>query len=138
MKPDRPKIGIGVIIVRDGKILIGERLSSHGAGTFMIPGGHLEFGETFEEGAIREAREETGLENLVVKKVVSLGNDVAYDKHYVSIGILLESQDGEAFDAEPERSRNWHWHDPRNLPEPFFLHSKRVVQNWLSGNFYSQ
>ena len=47
----RPLVAVGVIIVKDGKILIGERLASHGAGTFSIPGGHFEFGKTFEEVA---------------------------------------------------------------------------------------
>ena len=79
---DRPKIGIGVIVIRDGKILLGERLSNHGAGTYEIPGGHLEFGETFEDAAIREVREETGLNDIIITAVVSVGNDIAYDRHY--------------------------------------------------------
>ena len=136
MESERPKVGIGVIIKRGDKILVGERLSAHGSGTFMIAGGHLEFGETFEESAIREATEETGLKNFIPKGVISLGNDIKYDKHYISIGVLLESLDGEPTNPEPEHSRNWHWCDPHNLPEPFFPHSKRVIENWLSGTFY--
>lgn len=58
---DRPKVGIGVIVMRQGRILIGERAAGHGSNTFMIPGGHLEFGESFEETACREVEEETGL-----------------------------------------------------------------------------
>ncbi len=136
---DRPKIGIGVVVIRDGKILIGERISSHGSGTFMIPGGHLEFGESFEETAMREVEEETGLKNLKIKGVISIGNDIAYDKHYVSIGILAESlkEDGEPYPAEPEKSKNWKWYDPKELPENLFLPSKKVIENWLSGKVYS-
>lgn len=52
---ERPKVGIGVIIVRENQILLGERRSGHGAGTFSIPGGHLEFGETFAEAEIGRA-----------------------------------------------------------------------------------
>ena len=133
----RPKVGIGVIVERDGKILIGERTGNHGAGTWMIPGGHLEHGETFEECAIRETREETGLQDLRAIGVVSLDNHVDYGKHYVSIGVLLKSKNGEPTDPEPEKSKNWGWRDPRKLPEPFFLPSKRAVENWLSGKWYS-
>ena len=130
---ERPKVGIGVIVVRDDKILLGERLSSHGAGTFEIPGGHLEFGETFAEAATREVTEETGLRDIEVKGVVSVSNDIAYDKHYVSIGILAEWKSGEPYDAEPKHSGNWQWYDISRLPEPIFPHSKTVIDNWRSG-----
>ncbi len=131
-----PKVGIGVIVLRGGKVLLGERLSNHGAGTYQIPGGHLEFGETFEEAAKREVAEETGLCDIAVKDVVSVGNDIAYNRHYVSIGLVAECLSGEPRDVEPEHSRNWRWHDPANLPGPVFPHSKRVIDNWLAGRVY--
>ena len=134
---ERPKIGIGVIVIRDGKILLGERLSNHGAGTYEIPGGHLEFGETFEDAARREVREETGLKDIIIKTVVSVGNDIAYDRHYVSIGLLAECHSGEPYDAEPEHSRNWRWYDTANLPQRIFPHSKRVIDNWIAGVIYT-
>ena len=131
-----PRVGIGVIVTHNGKILLGERLRGHGAGTFEIPGGHLEFGETFEEAAKREVFEETNVENIDVIGIVSLGNDIAFDKHYVSIGILTEYRSGDIRDAEPDRSRNWAWYDPKNLPTPMFPHSHRVIKNWLEKTLY--
>jgi len=53
MFSSRPKIGVGVILARDGKILLMKRKGKHSP-TFSIPGGHLEEGETFEAAAIRE------------------------------------------------------------------------------------
>lgn len=135
---ERPKVGIGVIILRDGKILVGKRLSSHGEGTWEIPGGHLEFGESFEETAIREAMEETGLTDLQAIDIVSVHNDIAYEKHYVSIGVLVESHLGEPTSPETEHSSDWHWRDPSDLPEPFFPHSQNVINNWLNNTIYSQ
>lgn len=132
-KKERPKVGIGVIVIRGDEILLGERLSSHGAGTFEIPGGHLEFGETFADAARRKVEEETGLNSIVIKGVISLNNDIAYGKHYVSIGILAEAALGNPYDAEPEHSRNWKWYKKQNLPEPIFPHSKRVIDNWMAG-----
>ncbi len=134
---ERPKVGIGVVVVRGNKILIGQRLSGHGAGTFEIPGGHLEFGETFEDAALREVREETGLTNLTVRGIVSLGNDIVFNTHYVSVGVCLECASGEPNDPEPEHSKNWQWCDMDKLPQPIFPHSKRVIQNWLAGTMYS-
>jgi 8-oxo-dGTP diphosphatase len=136
-KKERPKVGIGIIVIRNGKILIGERTGNHGSGTFMIPGGHLEYGESFEETARREVEEETGLKNILVKGVVSVGNDIAYDKHYVSIGVLAESAEGDPYNAEPDKSQNWQWYDPTDLPEQLFLSSKKVIENWKRDMVYS-
>lgn len=132
----RPKIGIGVIVWRDGKILLGERISSHGMGTFSLPGGHLEFGESFEDAALREVEEETGLKNLTIKEMVSIGNDIAYDKHYVTIGILAESREGEPIAVEPEKTKNWQWYNPDHLPELLFSPSKKILNNWSNGQIY--
>jgi 8-oxo-dGTP diphosphatase len=41
----RPKVGVGVIIKKDGKVLMGKRKNAHGDGTWSFTGGHLEFGE---------------------------------------------------------------------------------------------
>lgn len=132
----RPLVGIGVIVRKGDKILIGERLSNHGADTFQIPGGHLEFGETFESCAERETFEETGVSAKAVG-CISLSNDIHYDKHYVSLGILADWIDGEPSSSEPEHSKNWQWIDPHQLPENIFPHSRRVIENWLSGTFYT-
>src|SRR5204862_2421460 len=53
--------GVGVLVVRDGKVVIGRRTSPHGRGTWSAPGGKAEPGETDEETARRELLEETGL-----------------------------------------------------------------------------
>ncbi|CAE7175065.1 Nudix hydrolase 1 [Pyrenophora teres f. teres] len=65
----RPKVGVAAIILSPSSspttppsILTSTRLSSHGAGTLQLPGGHLEHGESFSDTAVREVREETGLE----------------------------------------------------------------------------
>ena len=137
MNKERPKVGVGIIVTKEGKILVGERLDGHGKNTYMIPGGHLEFGETFEDCARREVLEECGLEHIAIKGIVSIGNDIAYDKHYVSVSILAKYIDGEPYNAEPDKAKNWYWCDPHALPEPFFLPSKKAVVNWLNGTLYS-
>ncbi|TDZ33100.1 Nudix hydrolase 1 [Colletotrichum spinosum] len=94
-----PRVGVAAVISRGGKVLVGLRKGSHGSGTLQLPGGHLEFGESFETCAEREALEET---NLKVKgvKVLGVTNDVfdAEGRHYVTVFVGCEVLD----DAEPE------------------------------------
>ena len=56
-----PRVGVGVLVVRDGHLLLGQRRGSHGAGTWALPGGHLERGEDAVACGRRELLEETGL-----------------------------------------------------------------------------
>lgn len=134
MSENRPLVGTGVIVEKDGKILIGKRLSSHGAGTYMIPGGHLEFGETFEECAAREVLEEAG---VAIKNItlVCVRNDIEYGKHYIALGMHAEWESGELHD-EAGISEEWEWLDPHQLPEPMFPPTKRNIESWLNKTFY--
>src|SRR3989339_363546 len=84
-----PKVGIGVMIQNNkGQVLMGLRKGSHGAGEWAFPGGHLEFGETIFETAIRETREEVGLEINEIE-LISVADEMRYietdGKHYLNI-----------------------------------------------------
>jgi ADP-ribose pyrophosphatase len=59
--PDRPVVGIGAVVVRDGKILLVQRGVAPSKGLWAIPGGALELGETLQQAAEREILEETGV-----------------------------------------------------------------------------
>nr|WP_276521489.1 NUDIX hydrolase [Shewanella sairae] len=115
------RVGVGVVIMRNGKILLGERVGSHGANTWATPGGHLEVGESIEACAARETLEETGLvvdsfENL------SFTNDIfkAEDKHYVTLFLRAQYTGGEPIVTEPEKCKQWQWFELTNLPDPLF------------------
>jgi 8-oxo-dGTP diphosphatase len=60
--PKQPVVGVGAVIIRDGKILLEKRKNEPGRGKWSIPGGLVELGESARETAIREVREETRLE----------------------------------------------------------------------------
>jgi 8-oxo-dGTP diphosphatase len=60
--PSQPIVGVGAVILRNGKILLGKRLYEPAAGKWSIPGGLVELGETLEHAVIREAKEETCLD----------------------------------------------------------------------------
>jgi 8-oxo-dGTP diphosphatase len=85
LPPQRPGVGVAILIRKEGQVLLLKRKGSHGAGTWCPPGGHLEFGESPEECAIREAKEETGVEVTDVR-FLAITNDLFPEgKHYVTI-----------------------------------------------------
>src|SRR5689334_5342340 len=93
----RPQVGVGAIIQQGDRILLMQRQNSHGHGTWSPPGGHLDYGESIETCAAREAFEETG---VVAENFVYLGltNDIfqAEEKHYITIWMLGTYMSGEA------------------------------------------
>lgn len=136
---DRPGVGIGVVIVNEeGKILVGKRKGSH-ARFYSIPGGHLELGETFEEAAIKEIKEETSLEIINPRILCVTNNLKTYREekvHYISIGLIVNEFKGTPIITEPDKCESWLWVDPANLPQPHFDASEKVVKCYLTGSFY--
>ena len=132
MENNRPHVGIGTIIVRDGKILLGKRKGSHGAGEWSFPGGHLEYGESWEECAIRETKEETGLTVTGVRFVHVTNVLFPKDhKHYVTIIMAGVCGEGEAELCEPDTCEGWRWFAWDTLPEPLFS----AITELKSGRF---
>ncbi len=131
---NQTKIGIGVLILKDGKILMGKRKSSHGAGEYSFPGGHLEYLESFEECAMRETLEETGIgiQNIQFQ---FLSNVTHYaPKHYVHIGLTAEWKSGVPQIMEPEKCESWDWYDVDNLPTPMFHMTEQAIKVFKNNN----
>lgn len=123
------RVGVGVLIVRDGRVLLGRRLGSHGAGTWAPPGGHLEFGETVEDCARREAAEETGLAlGDVARGPYTVDAFPAEGRHYVTLFVVAACEAGEPRALEPAKCAAWSWHDWRALPSPLFAPLASLVE----------
>jgi 8-oxo-dGTP diphosphatase len=67
--PERPVVGIGGVIIDEGRALLIRRGSEPLRGEWSIPGGTLELGESLEEGVARELVEETGIEVRVLELI---------------------------------------------------------------------
>ncbi|MFT7615439.1 MAG: 8-oxo-dGTP diphosphatase [Candidatus Woesearchaeota archaeon] len=119
---ERPKVGVGVFIVKDKQILMGQRINAHGDGTWSLPGGHLEFFETFEDCAKREVKEETGL-YITDVTFITTTNDLfrAENKHYVTIFVKAKYSKGIVEIKEPNKCLRWDWFSWDDLPTPLFL-----------------
>lgn len=139
------RIGFGVMVLKDGKILLGkrnddpEKASSmmHGEGTWTMPGGKMHFGESFEGACVRETLEETGLKiNERDLKLISLTNGALPDVHFVTVGFLCERFEGEPKIMEPEEITGWQWFSLDKLPAKIFAPSLEVLEHYKSGNIY--
>lgn len=117
----RPRVGVAVLVMRDGQVLLGQRIGSHGAGTWALPGGHLEFGESIEACAAREVLEETGLQVHDIRHA-AYTNDLfeAEGLHYVTLFVQARCDVGEPQVLEPGKCRGWAWYAWGALPQPLF------------------
>lgn len=124
------RVGIGVFVIKKGKFLMGCRRNSHGDGSWSVPGGHLEFGETIENGAAREVLEET---NIKIKnvKIAGITNDIfkKEDKHYVTIWVVSRWKSRKEKITEPGKYINIGWFDFKSLPKPLFLPWKQLFKS---------
>jgi 8-oxo-dGTP diphosphatase len=91
--PDRPFVGVGAVIVDEGKVVLIKRRYEPLAGQWSLPGGAVEVGETLEECVAREMLEETGLE-VEVGPVIEVFDRIMRDEdgrvryHYVLVDYL--------------------------------------------------
>lgn len=136
---ERPKVGVSLLVVRefDGEpyILLGQRKGSHGEGEWGTPGGHLENGESFEEGALSELEEECGDEITVsYPEPLCVTNLRDYlPKHYIDIGMVSHWMSGDPKLMEPEKCSGWTWHPMDRLPDPLFSSVAGMVVTYRSG-----
>lgn len=116
---NQTRVGTGVIIVRGNKVLLGKRIGKLGTDTWGFTGGHLEFGESLEDCAVRETLEETG---LAVKnpRVITAVSDCFDGRHYVTVFLRADYAGGEAQVLEPAKCAEWQWFAWDTLPQPLF------------------
>ena len=135
----RPKVGVGVLILNaKGEVLVGKRKGSHSP-YYSIPGGHLELGESFEEAAIKEVLEETGM-HIFSPRVYSVCNNLeTYQEegvHAVSVNLFVDKYEGHPQIMEEDKCEGWMWCNPKKLPQPHFEASTLAIKSYLEDKFY--
>jgi len=97
---DRPSVGVGAVLIHEGKVLLIRRGKEPLRGRWVVPGGTVEVGETLEQALVREVQEETGITVrplevvLVFDRIEREGEVVRY--HYVIVDYLCEYVSGTA------------------------------------------
>ncbi|KAF9626060.1 hypothetical protein IFM89_030728 [Coptis chinensis] len=132
-----PGVGVVVLVMKGKKILLGKRHTSTSNATFGLPGGRLEFGESFEECGVREVKEESGLDIEKTEFVMVTNNLFLEDPnptHYIAIilrAVLIDpSQEPE--NLESHMCDGWGWYDWNNLPNPLFKPLQTMLQSGVS------
>lgn len=129
---DKPQVAVCIFLFKDEKILMGKRKGVFGKGTYALPGGKMEGGETFLEACKREVMEETGIEITEIDDFAFVNDIQPPDKyHYINLFFIAEwDTEQEPTNKEPEKCEGWEWHDAFNMPEPLYPTLKKVVNSY--------
>src|SRR5215210_2443210 len=121
MNPE-PKVGVAIVITKDDQVLLMKRKGVHGKETWSTPGGHLDFGETPEQCAAREAKEEVGLD-VVDIRFLAVTNDIfeISERHYLTIWMEGKSISNDPLIAAENEVEEIGWYAWDALPSPLFL-----------------
>ena len=137
------RVGVAVMILKGDKVLLGHRHADpvkagselHGEGTWTLPGGKVDFGEKLSEAARREVLEECGMD-VEALEVISLGDEIIPDKHFVTVGFLAKNFFGEPKVMEPDEITEWKWFDLDDIPSPMFFPAKKIIDNYKDKTLY--
>ncbi|MBI2683423.1 MAG: NUDIX hydrolase [Acidobacteriales bacterium] len=114
--PERPIVGVGALIVQEGRIVLVRRGQKPGKGEWSLPGGVVETGETLESAVRREVREETGL-NVEVRELAGVFDRILPDAagrteyHYVLIDYLCRVVGGALRAGSDVEAVRWAGHN---------------------------
>ncbi|MBP2472225.1 8-oxo-dGTP pyrophosphatase MutT (NUDIX family) [Crossiella equi] len=120
-------IGVGVVVERDGRLLLGHRVKAGESPTWSLAGGKVDPGESFEQAAVRELREETGLVAQEAE-VFALGLTPLPGRSPVwTVGAVVRDVVGDPEVLATHEFASLAWFRPDELPEPLFGPSRFVL-----------
>jgi len=132
------QIKIGThIIIKNGRdeILLCKRNKKFGFGEWELPGGHVEFQESFEKNLEKECKEELGI-NIKVGKLVSVAPNIKYGNHYIIFTFVAKSYQGVPVHKEHHEHTEIKWFNQKSLPKGLFVSTKYALDDYLTKNIY--
>lgn len=125
---DFPGLGVGLAILRDGKLLLCKRMKAPEAGHWNIVGGKVDHMEPAEIAARREAEEETGLSIGSIRYLGTTEQLIEADRqHWVSLLYVTDDTTGEPQLTEPDKLSAIGFFDLGDLPQPLSVFTQAVL-----------
>ncbi|MBC2773303.1 NUDIX domain-containing protein [Rhizobium sp. AQ_MP] len=125
---DFPGLGVGLAILRDGKLLLCKRMKAPEAGHWNIVGGKVDHMERAEIAARREAEEETGLAIGAIRYLGMTEQLIEADRqHWISLLYVTEDTTGEPQLTEPDKLSEIGWFDLDDLPQPLSVFTQTIL-----------
>lgn len=144
----KPGVGVGIIILnQENEVLLLLRNSNASMadsdmrleGTYTLPSGKVNFGETFEEACIRKVKEESNLDiessNL---KLISIANDLNEYAHFATLGFIASHYKGNFKLKDSGEFVNYGWFKMNDLPANTCLPTLKIINNYLNNRIYSK
>ena len=134
-RPNVITVGVQCFVLSDSRLLLGLRTGGFGTGTWGLPGGHLEQGETILEAASRELAEETGIIAQSMRIVV-IGDPIAENNFHLQIGVRIEKWAGDPRIVAPNELGELRFFPMDDLPAPLLISSAYIIDKFVRGNLY--
>ena len=141
--PNQPIIGVGAVIIRNGKILLEKRKGEPGRDKWTIPGGLVELGESAEQTVMREVKEETNLE-VEQPKLIDVVNNITLDEdgrikyHFVIVDYFVKIKGGTLKAADDAAELRWvkfsevENYDLTKSFKEFFQRNRQILEKFNS------
>ena len=113
-----PRVGCGAAIVRDGRLLLVKRLTPPESGSWSLPGGKVEFGESLASAVAREIREELGVEIAIERPLTVVETPNVDGQHWIAPVYLARLAAGEPRNCEPDKHDFIEWFPLDRPPAP--------------------
>jgi 8-oxo-dGTP diphosphatase len=117
MKDKTTKISVGIVVLKENKILFGKAHNKEGKRRYILPVGHLEYMESFTNCAKREIAEECGIEIKNIKFHFISNTNNYKPTHFIHIGLIADWKSGEPKVLEPGGIEAWEWRELDNIPK---------------------
>ena len=101
-----PCVCVGAVAIDDGNLLLVRRGNEPGLGTWSVPGGRMEPGETIQEAVVRELREETGVEGGCTG-LIGVAESIGDNHHHVILDYAVEVLPSDAIAASDALEARW-------------------------------